>query len=276
MCRHRRYISSPSGVKGRAGVTDDLGMLPTGQRVRRLRERAGMSRAVPGGLVGRSAEWVKAVETGRLLTPRLPILLRLARALNVDDLALLTGNGIAVPVENFSSPAHSALDAVRAALTDYRLVGSAGGPVDPRHLAIRLEQAWAIRHSSPDHRTAVGSILPGLIRDTQRSVKKSTGEQRVELRRSGDAARRAARFHATAIASVARRSRHLVEVARAHHQRGDSAATYVHLLDALNTAPETVRFNAYARDMALALLAAPPAGMTTEVRQLAAGIGVAA
>ena len=33
--------------------------LTTGERIRRFRTRAGMSRAVLGGLVGRSAEWVK-------------------------------------------------------------------------------------------------------------------------------------------------------------------------------------------------------------------------
>lgn len=142
-----------------------------------------MSRAVLGGLVGRSAEWVKAVETGRLLTPRLPMLLRLARALDVADLALLTGNGVAVPVESFAGPAHSALAAVRSALTDDRLIGSPADAVDARHLAIRLEQAWIIRHSSPDHRTAVGSILPGLIRDAQQAVKQSTDDKRRAARR---------------------------------------------------------------------------------------------
>jgi transcriptional regulator with XRE-family HTH domain len=56
------------------------------------RERAGKSRAVLGGLVGRSAEWVKALETGRLLTPRLPMLIRLAEVLGIDDLSALTGD----------------------------------------------------------------------------------------------------------------------------------------------------------------------------------------
>lgn len=42
-----------------------------------------------GGLVGRSGEWVKAVETDRLLTPRIPLLLRLAEVLKVDNLAQL-------------------------------------------------------------------------------------------------------------------------------------------------------------------------------------------
>ncbi|MGH4015166.1 MAG: helix-turn-helix domain-containing protein [Pseudonocardiaceae bacterium] len=41
---------------------DDLAGMTTGQRVRHFRQRAGMTRPVLGGLVGRSDEWVKAVE----------------------------------------------------------------------------------------------------------------------------------------------------------------------------------------------------------------------
>lgn len=73
-----------------------------------------MSRPVLGGLVGRGAEWVKAVETGRLQVPRLPMLLRIAQALDVRDLAELTGDGHAVPVQAFTGEAHAALSAVQA------------------------------------------------------------------------------------------------------------------------------------------------------------------
>jgi tetratricopeptide (TPR) repeat protein len=344
------------------------------------------------------------------------------RALDVDDLAELTGSDLNVPVEMFTGPTHSALEAVRAALTEYRL-DPPTPRVDNRHLAVRLEHAWTIRHSSPDHRTAVGSVLPGLIRDAQRAVRATSGPDRraarrnlagvyrladfyvayqpapelvwlvadraiteaeeaddpyaiaggtwaltqalrdagrwdealavaargvralehdrapddwrglwgalnfesayvharrgkyglawshwelandvarqlgrayrhtqtsfsqavmeahavtldVELRRAGDAARRAARFDPATIPSLPRRSRHLVEVARAHHQLGDKAATCGYLLAALNTAPETVQYNGFAREMTRALLAKPPTGLTAEVRELAAGVGV--
>jgi transcriptional regulator with XRE-family HTH domain len=394
----------------------------TGERIKHYRVRAGMSRPVLGGLVGRSAEWVKALETGRLLTPRLSLLLQLARALDVDDLAKLTGNDLDVPVEVFTGPTHSALEAVRAALTEYRLDPLAPR-VDSRHLALRLDNAWTVRHSSPDHRTAVGSVLPGLIRAAQRTVRATSGPERrtarrtlagvyqladfyvayqpapelvwlvadraiteaqeaddpyaiaggawaltqalrdagrwdealataasgaraleheqasddwrglwgalnfetayvharrgkyglawshwerandvarqlgsryrhtqtsfsqavmqahavtldVELRRAGDAAKRGARFDPATIPSLPRRSRHLVEVARAHHQQGDKAATCGYLLAALNTAPETVQYNGFARDMTRTLLARPPTGLTVEVRELAAGVGV--
>lgn len=56
----------------------------------------------------------------------------------------------------------------------------------------------------------------------------------VELRRPGDAMRIAHSFDPNRIPSLARRSRHLIEVARAHHQRDDRAGTY-----ALLTPPST-------------------------------------
>src|SRR5690606_35264057 len=91
--------------------------LPIGRRIQRYRGRAGMSRPVLAGLVGRSTEWVKAVETGRLQVPKLPMLLKLAQALGLEDLADLTGNGHAVSVERFAGSRHAALSAVQTALT---------------------------------------------------------------------------------------------------------------------------------------------------------------
>ncbi len=123
------------------------------------------------------------METGRLQTPRLSMLLRLAHALDVSDLAVLTGNGAAVPVEAFVGTAHSALDSVRTALTDYRVDDPTTPGGDVRHLALRLEHAWTVRHSSTHHRTAVGALLPALIRDAQRTVRSTAGEERRAARR---------------------------------------------------------------------------------------------
>ncbi|WP_280230883.1 helix-turn-helix domain-containing protein, partial [Nocardia cyriacigeorgica] len=129
-----------------------------------------MSRAVLAGLLGRSTEWLKAVENGRLQPPRLPMLLRIAHALELADLAELTGNGHAVPVAVFAGERHGALTDVQAALTEYRSAASAR-PANITHLEQRLRQAWTIRHASPDHRTQLGKLLPGLIRDAQGAVR---------------------------------------------------------------------------------------------------------
>jgi transcriptional regulator with XRE-family HTH domain len=152
-----------------------------GQRIKHFRHRAGMSRTVLGGLVGRSPEWVKAVETGRLQIPRLPMLLKIARALDVRDLAELTGNGDAVPVSVFAGETDAALNAVQAALTEYHFPAQ-DSPVNLPHLQMRLHHAWEVRHGTANHRTAVGALLPDLIRDAQRAVHTTTGTQRRRAR----------------------------------------------------------------------------------------------
>lgn len=401
--------------------------LAIGQRIRTHRLRAGMSRPVLAGLLGRSTEWLKAVENGRLQTPRLPMLLRIAQALDIADLAELTGNDHAVPVAVFAGERHAALTEVQAALTDYRITPPDRQP-SMQYLAERLRQAWHVRHSSPDHRTQLGSLLPGLIRDAQ-SAARSTGPDRrtarkllagvyqladfyvayqpapelvwmvadrglnegteaddpyviacstwsmaqalrdsgrweeaidlaraaierlepyvdrdgtvddwrgivgaleaeiayvyarrgrygnawaaweradefarrlgpayrhiqtsfsmpvmgahavtlgVELRRTGEAIRAANGLDPDRIVSVPRRSRHFIEVARAHTLQGEATAAFALLAKSERTAPETIKYNGYARDMLLDFLKSPPAGMRQDVRELCERVGVAA
>ncbi|MBF6164977.1 helix-turn-helix domain-containing protein [Streptomyces gardneri] len=384
-----------------------------------------MSRPVLAGLVGRSAEWLKAVENGRLQTPRLPMLLRIARALELNDLAELTGDGHAVPVAVFAGERHAALTDVQSALADYRLPAT-NPSVSIEHLATRLRQAWHVRHASPDHRTQLGSLLPGLIRDAQSAARSPGGDRRaarrvlagvyqladffvayqpapelvwlvadralnegyeaddpyliasgawsmvqalrdsgrwgegialartaitqlephldrheasddwrgiagalqaeiayvqarrgrygeawasweaahriaqrlgptyrhvqtsfsmpvmqahattlgVELRRAGEGLRAARGFDAARIASVPRRSRHFIEVARAHYQRDEYVAALAMLDKSERTAPETIRYNGYAREMLHTLLKRPPSGMQDDVRALCDRVGV--
>lgn len=154
----------------------DPAPLSPGRRIRYWRERRGMTREVLGGLVGKSASWVKAVETDRLQSPRLPTLLRIAEVLHIANLADLTGDQ-SMPVRMFTGPGHAALPQVRAAINDYAL--TADGPVpNPAHLRARLARSWAARHSAPDHRTVLGGILPGLLRDAQHLARATQGPQR--------------------------------------------------------------------------------------------------
>ncbi|MEU2106519.1 helix-turn-helix transcriptional regulator [Nocardia sp. NPDC019255] len=394
-------------------------------RIKWARERAGMSRPVLAGLVGRSAEWIKAVETGRLQTPKLPMLLRIAQALEVKDLAELTGNGDAVSVAVFAGPQHEALSEVRHALTDFRMAGNVR-PTSVEHLAIRLDQAWKIRHTSPDHRTQLGALLPGLIRDAQQAARIPGPDRRkarrvlaavyqladfyvayqpapelvwlvadramnegyeaddpytvacsswamvqalrdsgrweeaialiqdaldqldpylerdatpddwrgiagaleaeaahvharrgrhgeawqhwetaeeiahilgpgyrhtqtsfsipvmqahactlgVELRRSAEALRAARELDPEAIASIPRRSRHYIEVARAYSQHREPAAAFAMLEKSEQTAPETIQYNGFAREMIRDLVKHPPTGMSRDVRELSRRVGV--
>ena len=99
--------------------------LPVGQRIKLLRERRGLSRAVVAGLCGRSESWLKKIEQGTRQAVRLPTLLRLAEVLRINDLTELTGQQL--PRAVYGKPTHEATPTVQQALTSYSLSATAGG-----------------------------------------------------------------------------------------------------------------------------------------------------
>ncbi|GGM23625.1 helix-turn-helix domain-containing protein [Micromonospora yangpuensis] len=155
-----------------------------GARLRAFRERSGKTRPVLGGLVGRSAEWVKALENGKLLPPRLPMLLRLAEVLDIADLAALTGDQ-SLPVASVTRAGHPDVGRVAAAMQ--RTVVPAGDPTSAAVLRGLVDQAWRLWHRSTTERTAVAAVLPGLLDEARRSARRLTGLERrsasVELAR---------------------------------------------------------------------------------------------
>ncbi len=88
-------------------MIDDLAGKRTGERIQILRERRGLTRPVLAGLVGMSASWLKGIERGTRLPPRLPMLVKLAEVLGIDDVAALAGidmelaNG-SIPMSSFA------------------------------------------------------------------------------------------------------------------------------------------------------------------------------
>src|SRR5216683_1433339 len=62
-------------------MLDDLAGKRTGERIQILRERKGLTRPVLAGLVGMSPSWLKGIERGTRLPPRLPLLVKLVAAL---------------------------------------------------------------------------------------------------------------------------------------------------------------------------------------------------
>src|SRR5215472_4643139 len=109
-------------------MLDDLAGKRTGERIQILRERKGLSRPVLAGLVGRSASWLKGIEQGRRLPPRLPDLVKLAEALAVGDLTILAGidldigNRQTLPVASFARIPHDAVPAIRDVVRDPMLI----------------------------------------------------------------------------------------------------------------------------------------------------------
>ncbi len=143
-----------------------------GERLRILRTRRGMTRPVLAGLLGKSPSWLKQVERGDLYTPSLPMVLRMAELLRVRDLSELAGDQ-SMPVDLFIGPGHARLPEVRAAVDAFPMAGADRPAPDAAHLRARLTNAWAARHSAPNHRDVIGELLPDLIRDGQAAVRQA-------------------------------------------------------------------------------------------------------
>ncbi|MFG1874051.1 multiprotein-bridging factor 1 family protein [Sphaerisporangium sp. NPDC049003] len=148
-----------------------------GDRLRFHRERAGMSRTVLGELCGRSAEWVKAIERGRLLMPRMPLLLRLSEILQIDDLAKLTGEQ-KLNASTYTKHRHEKVAQVARALATYPLAAPDREPLAAGELAANVAQAWMVWHGSPHQRTAIATVLPRLLEDARAAVRQLDGNDR--------------------------------------------------------------------------------------------------
>lgn len=151
-------------------AVDELAGLPIGARLQALRERQGRSRAVVAGLVGRSEEWLKAVERGRLQPPRLPMLVRLAEVLGISDLRELTGDH-SIVMEVGGRAGHESVAAVREAIEIQMLTAGDLPVVKANDLTRRVADAWALWHSSATPRSSVGAVLPRIITDGRRAVR---------------------------------------------------------------------------------------------------------
>lgn len=136
-----------------------------GQRVQILRERRGITRVQLADLIGVSPHTLKKIENGQQQAPGLEMVLRIAEALRVRDLADLTGHPD-MHVNLFTGPGHPRLAAVKAAIDAFPLAGP-GEPPRVAHLEARLHAAWKARHQAPNHREVIGRLLPDLIRDGQ-------------------------------------------------------------------------------------------------------------
>jgi len=160
---------------GKSGIPLDP-QAPFALRLRYFRERAGMTRAVLGGLIDRSESWVKSVESGRFLMPRLPMLIQLAHVLGIDPAELAGEHGI--PVSAYGKAAHPALPQVTEALTSYPLDTRDLVPLSAADLAARVAQAWQLWHGAARQRTAVAVILPDLLRQGRIAARLHDGNER--------------------------------------------------------------------------------------------------
>jgi len=144
------------------GMTDDLSI---GQRVAFYRRRRGMSQEVLAGLVGKSAEWLRKVETNRAELDRLSVLRALAQVLDI-----LLGDLIDEPTlfEWTDGSGRETIPALRANLRDYRHLSLAADNSDeqPRPLSeleYDVADIWSSYQRS--HYGRLARRLPDLIND---------------------------------------------------------------------------------------------------------------
>lgn len=155
--------------------------LSTGERIQALRESRGLTRPQLAQLCGRGPEWLKKIESGERELDSYTLLLRLAAALQLADLSVLTGatDGPAQPVP-LGRLAHPGMPEVWSAVMNRALAPSLrpAAPVDPALLQGRADQSWKLWHKSAYNRSEVGALLPELIRDGEAAVRALDGDQR--------------------------------------------------------------------------------------------------
>src|SRR6266540_3453723 len=107
--------------------------------------------------------------------PRVPMLLRIAEVLRVNDLSDLTG-GQQLPVEAFSKGSHDRTPAV----ADAMLGAAPGTDVEPDLPALtgRIDDAWRRWVTLPDQKSSVADVLSGLLAEARAAVRALDGTDR--------------------------------------------------------------------------------------------------
>ena len=151
------------------GMTDDM---TTGQRVAFYRRRRGMSQEVLAGLVGKTAEWLRKVETNRAELDRLSVIRAVAKTLDVSLSDLIGEPSL---FEWSPGSGRKNIPALRAALHDYRHLAPAimALPEDEPPLLSDVERdvadAW-IDYQKSQYGT-LARRLPLLIHDCQTAAR---------------------------------------------------------------------------------------------------------
>ncbi|MFE7656331.1 multiprotein-bridging factor 1 family protein [Streptomyces bottropensis] len=156
---------------------DNVQMTVDNELLKARREHRGLSRSALGGLVGRSEDWVKKVERGDRTVRSLAMIVQLARVLGCQDVNELTRADVSVPVYDGGKITHPGVTALRRSI-HAPLFAAAGTPEDVGHLAGRVRQAWDVWHRARDQRTAVASVLPGLIEAGHATVRAAEGAEK--------------------------------------------------------------------------------------------------
>ncbi|MEV6527628.1 helix-turn-helix transcriptional regulator [Longispora sp. NPDC051575] len=135
-----------------------------GANIAAHRRAVGVTQQELASRIGKSVQWISAIEQGRRHAERLTDLLRIAQVVycTIEDL-------IGRPVDNLVPGTQSAggsVAAVREAIMRAAVPGTfAGSATDLVDVSERVGAAWNVWHCSPTAHSALAGVLPGLIAD---------------------------------------------------------------------------------------------------------------
>lgn len=135
-----------------------------GANIGAYRRAARVTQADLAAGIGRSVQWVSAVEQGSRHADRLTDLVNIAKVLGcaLEDL-------IGRPIEAYAPlrrPRAAAVDAVRAVIMRSPVPALAAAAPEPLDVVrAQVEEAWTIWHNSPTAHALLGDRLPGLLQD---------------------------------------------------------------------------------------------------------------
>lgn len=152
-----------------------------GERIKTLREAAGLTQEAAAGLAGKSVSTWRKYERDERRPRAFVDWLEIARVLRVRDVSLLIGRPITARPEEPAE--HETVQPIRTALTEWR--PSPTEPVDVVALADSLDGLWQAWQSSPWRYSQVGGELPGMIRLVRATLGAAELDQRRAALQSG-------------------------------------------------------------------------------------------
>ncbi|GAB3170698.1 hypothetical protein GCM10027059_37530 [Myceligenerans halotolerans] len=147
-------------------MAEDVDLLQgVGAAIAAHRRAAGVTQLSLAERIGKSVQWISAVEQGRRRAERLTDLIRIASVLGctVDDL-------IGRPLDTLApgagpSQAETVTALREVVMRSARPVPAADSAPDAADVARRVDDAWTIWHESPTAHRRVGALLPALVAD---------------------------------------------------------------------------------------------------------------
>ena len=158
---------------------------PIGERIAHYRTRRGVTQLTLGAMVGRSEDWVSKVERGVIPVSNFRMIVDLAGALGVRDLADLTGHPLALGSSD--SPEHASVAGIRTAMSSLPATrgDTVTGPILTADvLAGQVADAWDIYDRDKSRYARLGPMLPELLGQAYRTARTASDDTSASAARS--------------------------------------------------------------------------------------------